>query len=259
MTKPGRKYGARKSYPISVWNGIFDHHDKIGEALWEFLWCLDRITKEVDGVGWVLGKSPIKVRDFISSIKGSSGTSVRRHLKTLERYGYIHRTRTPYGFVILVQNSQKVWSWIAKENVQSGRSQDTESVQSGRADYTKVDDQCVQSGRNKEEKAVEKAKIVASELWTLLGTDPSKLRPPFKKHCEDLFSAKNGQPMGDFVTVCMDSWELLGNKIPAPFAQAVKAFREREKNPPPAPITFLPDVPFKKRNWSMEELCPKQS
>ena len=84
MTEVGRKYGAKKSYPISVWNGIFDHQDKIGEALWEFLWCLDRITKEVDGVGWVLGKSPIKVGDFISSIKGSSRTSIRRHLKILD-------------------------------------------------------------------------------------------------------------------------------------------------------------------------------
>ncbi len=105
----------------------------------------------------------------------------------------------------------------------------------------------------------QKEQAAAALPWRLLEADPGKLPLPFKKHCEDMFALKGDQSMGDFVGVCMDSWQLLGNKIPAPFAQAVKAFREREKTPPPAPITYLPDMPFQKRDWKMEDLCPKKS
>jgi len=52
-----------------------------------------------------------------------------------------------------------------------------ESVQNGRADCIKVDDQSVHNGRNKEEKAVDKAGTVAGELWTQLEADPSHLGP----------------------------------------------------------------------------------
>ena len=45
----GRRYGDKGSHPIPVWNGIFDHFERIGIALWSFLWLIDRVTKEHDG------------------------------------------------------------------------------------------------------------------------------------------------------------------------------------------------------------------
>jgi hypothetical protein len=60
-----------------------------------------------------------------------------------------------------------------------------------------------------------------------------------------LYANKNGQPMGEFMGLCMDLWEKRGNKIPPQFAQAASRIREQEKNPPAPPIKPLPEMPFK--------------
>lgn len=106
------------------WNDIFDHHDRIGAALWEFLWCLDRITEESDGVGLVLGGKPIKLSEIVSGIKGSNRETVRRNVEHLEREAYIRRRRTPYGYVVEVPNSD-LW----KEKPQNDVSQPKQKPQ----------------------------------------------------------------------------------------------------------------------------------
>ena len=111
MTGHNRKYGEKDSHPIPLWNGVFEHYDRIGDALWEFAWCIDRITEERDGVGIVLGGSPVKVSAIVDTMKGSNRESVRRHLDSLEKENYIRRRRTPYGHVIEVLNSRKFGIW----------------------------------------------------------------------------------------------------------------------------------------------------
>jgi hypothetical protein len=106
-----RRYRDRRSFPIPVWNGIFEHADRIGEAIWEFLWCIDAITREKNGEGAVFGGAPVKVERISSDLNGSDRESVRRHLKKLESKGYIRLRRTPYGHIIWVQNSKKFNIW----------------------------------------------------------------------------------------------------------------------------------------------------
>src|SRR5258708_861407 len=67
----GRKYGEKESRPVPIWNGIFEHYERIGDGLWEFEKCIDWITEERDGVGIVLGGKPIKVSEIVAAIKGS--------------------------------------------------------------------------------------------------------------------------------------------------------------------------------------------
>ncbi len=107
----GRKYGERDSHPIPLWNGVFEHYDRIGDALWEFAWCIDRITEERDDIGIVLGGSPVKLRTIVDALKGSRKETVRRHMDSLERENYIRRRRTPFGHVIEVLNSRKFGIW----------------------------------------------------------------------------------------------------------------------------------------------------
>ena len=118
MAPHNRKYGERDSHPIPLWNGIFDHYDRIGIGLWAFAWLVDRIPTdgEQDGIGKVLGGKPIKIKEICSSIRGATYESVRRQLDTLERHGYIRRRRTPYGSVIEVMNSRKWGIWRSGEN-----------------------------------------------------------------------------------------------------------------------------------------------
>jgi hypothetical protein len=55
------------------------------------------------------------------------------------------------------------------------------------------------------------------------------LHPEFRELAEGLFEARDGQPLGEFMGLCMDLWQERGNKIPAPFAQATEEIRRRAK------------------------------
>lgn len=107
----GRKYGEKDSHPIPLWNGVFEHYERIGDALWEFAWCIDAVTAERDGMGMVLGGSPVKLGVIVKAIKGRGKETVRRHLKKLADGKYIRMRRTPYGQVIEVLNSKKFGIW----------------------------------------------------------------------------------------------------------------------------------------------------
>jgi DNA-binding transcriptional ArsR family regulator len=94
---------------IQVTNNLFDpkHRRFMGDAVWEFMWCLDKITKVDDfGKGWVLGGKPVNLADFERDL-GTHYNSVSRHLKRLEKHGYITLLRTPYGMRIVVNKAKK--------------------------------------------------------------------------------------------------------------------------------------------------------
>jgi hypothetical protein len=240
MASHGRKYGASDSHPIPLWNGVFEHYGRIGETLWEFAWCIDRITEERDGVGIVLGGSPVKLRAIVDALKGSNRETVRRHLDSLEKENYIRRRRTPYGHVIEVLNSRKFGIWKhSKEKPQNDVSHPIEkhgfvqekpkSVQEKHGFVVYKEDS---AGTQQEDAAVERG-ASGSELWKLIGVPPEKMPGAFRELCEQLHANKNGQPLSEFVGVCMDGWQALGGKRqPREFVQAANRIREREKAQP---------------------------
>lgn len=101
-----------KSYPFPMYSGLLnsEHYDKIGSALWLFLWFISSTTKEIekDGVSWgiVLGHKPLKAREMAAVFDVSEKT-VRRWLELLESHGYIKAARAPYGLMISVKHSKK--------------------------------------------------------------------------------------------------------------------------------------------------------
>ena len=252
----GRRYGERPVHPIYLSNGILEpkHVKNIGPAIFVFLWLIDRTTRQVDGAGIVLGGKPVKAFEVGESL-GICQKTFLRSLDRLVRHGYVERTLAPNGYIVRVLKDYKYARQVA-QNCPTSQGRD-------RAKVSDPTDKTVRPGRTQlsdarresSDESVEQA-APACELWTLLGMDPCKTRPSFKEHCEQRFAARDGQPIGDFVAECMDSWELLGNRIPAPFAQAVNAFRERERATRVAsPITYLPEVPFKTK----EEPCQTKS
>src|SRR3990167_3274126 len=83
-------------------------------AVWEFMWCLDKITRiDDEGYGWVLGGKPINLEDFTKDL-GIHRVNISRHLTSLEEDGYIGTINTPYGIRIWVNKAQKSFSEIAK-------------------------------------------------------------------------------------------------------------------------------------------------
>jgi hypothetical protein len=43
------KDSSKPTYSIPVSNGLFAHREKIGPAIWVFLWLIDATTKEIPG------------------------------------------------------------------------------------------------------------------------------------------------------------------------------------------------------------------
>lgn len=102
------------TYIIPVSNGLFEHRERLGAAIWEFLWCIDRTTaEEVDEAGerWgvVLGGVPVKHQRIAEEL-GSSVRTVKRNLAHLKAEEYIITVRAPYGEIIRVRKNKKNFS-----------------------------------------------------------------------------------------------------------------------------------------------------
>ena len=217
----GRKYGDKDSHPIPLWNGIFEHYERIGDAFWEFAWCIDRVTEERDGVGIVLGGVPVKIAAIVADLKGSRRETVRRHMDDLENEKYIHRRRTPYGHVIQVLNSRKFGIW-KKEKPQDDVSLIREKPIFG-AEKPTDGWQKPKINTNKEDSAVTQqysAVRGAAEFWRSARIDPARLPGPFRKTCEKLLPTRNLQSLSEFMGACMDACQAMGWSIPRAFAKA---------------------------------------
>ena len=97
-------------FPVS--SGILtpSHVTAIGNAIWIFLWLIDKTTSEtvVEGqsCGVVLYGKPIAARRIAADI-GLAERSCRHYLHQLEAAGYIRMDRTAAGPIIHVRKSIK--------------------------------------------------------------------------------------------------------------------------------------------------------
>lgn len=104
----GRRNGFNPSYKFPVWNGLLEpkHRKAIGPALWEFLWCIDKTTKEKNGIGYVYGGKPVTFAEIAEDL-GVSEKTIQRHIERLYLAGYIEQIVTPHGQQIRVIKSCK--------------------------------------------------------------------------------------------------------------------------------------------------------
>lgn len=92
---------------ITISNGLLtaEHRKRIGPAVWEFMWLIDKITRvDEHGKGWVLGGKPIKLDDIGL---GQHNNTTSENLQRLRDNGYIETIRTPYGMSIKVIKAKK--------------------------------------------------------------------------------------------------------------------------------------------------------
>ena len=163
MMSNGRRYGYRQSYSFPVWNGIFEHRARIGEAIWVFLWCIDRITREKDGIGIVYGGAPIKIRQMAEDLDFSYRT-IERHFEILESGRYVTRKRTPCGYVVHVSKSLKFGAKHRLEgSARDGKSQGEGPATDGKGSCQGWQIGSAMDGRNKEDIAVDYSKESASD------------------------------------------------------------------------------------------------
>ncbi|MFC6553816.1 hypothetical protein [Cohnella cellulosilytica] len=130
------------SYPFPMYSGLLEpgHYNKIGSAIWLFLWCVSATTaeKEKEGTVWgiVLGNKPIKREDLASQF-GVAERTVQRWIDTLEQQGYIRITRAPYGMIFTVRKSKKFVDRL-DNNVQSPPERVDKNVQSEPQEWTEM-------------------------------------------------------------------------------------------------------------------------
>jgi len=210
-----------------------EHCGKIGPALWEFVWCLDKITEESDGIGVVLGGAPVKIKQIANDLARGEHT-VRRNLDRLEDGNYINRTRTPYAFTIRVRNSYKFQIWSRRENVINGRNKEDAVV-----------DATVDA-------AVEPA--AASNIldpWKVVGSDLPMGSARFQKIFEHYFATRNGEPLSEAMERAIQRANKTGVKVPPPFFDAKRAVERREAeelaSPADAERLELEALPWAKR------------
>jgi len=108
-----------KGFFIDISNGLLDskHVAAMGPAVWEFMWCLDKITKiDEHGIGWVLGGKPIKLEEITKTL-GKHKNRVSEHLTRLQDEGYIFKLQAPYGIIITVAKAKKRFTKTAKARI----------------------------------------------------------------------------------------------------------------------------------------------
>src|SRR5437660_696837 len=101
--------GNKQTFRIPVSSGLFEHCREMGEAIWLFLWYIDKTTKEKtngtgDVIGAVLGGMPCRDSDAASALQVST-RQIGRWRKHLTEKNYIETTRTPVGHSVRVKKS----------------------------------------------------------------------------------------------------------------------------------------------------------
>lgn len=114
------KAKAKKApYYFTIYDGLINkkHRNKIDITIWEFLWCVNRTTAEIErkGTTWgiVLYGRPISAEQIAEELGGSPYT-IKTHLRRLANNGYIKLKRHPRGYVIWVKDSKR---WLKRKEV----------------------------------------------------------------------------------------------------------------------------------------------
>ncbi len=116
------------SFYFPIFSGVLEpeHVEKIGTALWEFIWLISKTTKEVkegdENIGIVLGGRPIKNVEIADDL-GISLSKVERSISRLRKYGYIETKRTPYGNIFKVKNSKKFYKNTSKKKDKTNKTE----------------------------------------------------------------------------------------------------------------------------------------
>lgn len=195
------------SYPFPMYSGLLEpeHYQRIGPAIWLFLWCVSSTTaeKEIDGTVWgiVLGNKPMKLPE-ISQKFGVNVKTVSRWLDTLEENHYIKVTRAPRGLILSVKNSKK---WTDK-NVRSEHSEPTNLSDHSNVDQTdKSDQQDKNVQSNKDITEINNAATAITDPDTIL-----KLAHEVEKH----FCMRRGQGFNVTSTDFDEIKQLVATGIP---------------------------------------------
>jgi hypothetical protein len=193
--------GDERKFWIPVYRGLFRHYGRIKQALWLFLWYIDKTTREecedCGRVGYVLGGAPVKDQAAAYDL-GCDRSTVSAWRRMLEDAGYVRTKRVPNGNVVCVLNSKK---WVVETMGQSSHHAGQSSHHAGQSSHHAG--QSSHAIREYREDICEKAEVQAREFE--LGPDGYSPidgqtwktafdHVRFSPEIEKLLAAKGGKP-----------------------------------------------------------------
>jgi hypothetical protein len=97
-----------KDFSTGLRGGLFEqrHCARTGASIWLYGWLVLRQTSQHDGLGWVLGGSPITYRE-IEEETGFNPRTLERWMRDLRRGGYIETQAVPSGIVVRITKAKK--------------------------------------------------------------------------------------------------------------------------------------------------------
>ena len=139
------------NYEVGIRNGLLEpkHYRAIGDAVWLYMYLVDKQGKQVDknGLGKVAGGVPLHDEDIAGTF-GCERKTVSRWRKILIRGGYIMATRAPYGYIYAVTKPKK-WKVPTKTDVtQTAHLSPSEMSQEQPRDVTQTAPRCDITGRS---------------------------------------------------------------------------------------------------------------
>lgn len=118
------------------------HPEKVGDAIWLYLWIINSTTKiDSRGIGKVFGGKPVK-HEHVKKGLDIDRRKYYRHLERLREAGYIETKRTPFGAVITVMKAKKFYGMKVEDYSSSSDKIDTSYCKGCDKNVTKVCQKC---------------------------------------------------------------------------------------------------------------------
>lgn len=98
----------------------------MGSSVWEFMWCLDKITsiEKIEEKGLVLYGNEINLKDIANDL-GIIEHNISKNLNKLSKFGYIEIFRTGRGIIIKVNKAKKRFNNKSKSPLPNTVNQET--------------------------------------------------------------------------------------------------------------------------------------
>ena len=119
-------------YWFPIYEGIFEHCQRMSDAVWFFMWLIARTLEEPDGRGAVLGGISISDERPAGEL-GVKAKTISRWRRILVTGGYILAVRTSHGYTYTLLKSKK---WQIRKKSDLPKQAITKGVisQNGRSD-----------------------------------------------------------------------------------------------------------------------------
>lgn len=133
------------NFYITIKNGLIKdgHRQRMGSAVWEFMWILDKITKiDEDGMGWVLGGKSIKLSEIKKDLF-THETHISENLNKLKKEGYINLINSGHGLIIQVNKAFKRFSQKAKAGLAKRQKLVSEKAKPNIRQYNRQDSKTI--------------------------------------------------------------------------------------------------------------------